>query len=704
MNLIIVESPTKARTLSRFLGKDYSLEATYGHIKDLPKSTLGVDVEHNFKPEHVVVEKREKEIKRLREQATKADKIYLATDPDREGEAIAKHVEEVIRGQEPEVNKKTKSKLKPLSSNLLIRRIVFHEITKEALEEAIEHPRSVDKNLVNAQIARRVLDRLVGYKLSPLLWKKVRRGLSAGRVQTVTVRLIVEREREIAAFKQEEYWEIYCNLKTQISKLKTEEFIVKLIKFDDKRAEIKNKKEAGIVVFDLEKSDYKIADVIKKEIRKNPYPPFTTSTMAQAAARLYHWSSKKTMSVAQSLYEQGLITYHRTDSTYLAQTAVDKVRKFIEKEYGGQYLPDKARFYKVRSKVAQEAHEAIRPTNIGMTNDKFQMTNGRFVSDAKVLYGLIWKKFVACQMVDSIFDETVINVQAKTTPEVKDLPTSRVYVLRASGQVMKFDGWRKVIPLSKYEEPGLPMVGKDEALDLVKVLSEQKFTEPPPRYNEASLIKTLEKLGIGRPSTYAPTISTIQVRQYVEKDEGKFKPTPVGLTVNDFLIGNFESIFDYQFTAQMEDDLDNVAKGNRKWQEMMGEFYSPFEKKLESVEKKAKRVEIPVEKLGKKCPKCKDGELVVRVGRFGKFVSCSRFPDCDYKEKYLEKIGMKCPDCKKGDVIVKTTKRRRKFYGCSSYPTCKWASWNKPEIKGATEKDKEIKKKTLSKLYAPCND
>ena len=402
-------------------------------------------------------------------------------------------------------------------------------------------------------------------------------------------------------------------------------------------------KSEGAIVTDLKKSDYKVFDIIKKEVRKNPYPPFTTSTMTQTAARFFGWSAKKTMSVAQALYEQGLITYHRTDSTNIAQVALEKVRKYIHENYGDNYLPEQVRIFKIKSKVAQEAHEAIRPTDVGMTNDKFQMTNGRFFNDAKTLYEIIWKRFVACQMAVCVFDETVIDVIASLKLKTESL---KQYLLRVSGQVMKFDGWRKVIPLAKDEEPELPLVIKDEPIQLIKVDPQQKFTQPPARFNEASLIKMLEKLGIGRPSTYAPTISTIQVRNYVEKDEGKFKPTTIGFAVNDFLFKNFPGVFDYQFTAQMEDDLDNIANGERKWQEMMKEFYSPFEKILAEVDKKAKRVKIPTEKLGKKCPKCKKGELVIRVGRFGKFISCSRFPDCDYTEKYLEKIGMKCPKCK----------------------------------------------------------
>ncbi|MFC1600479.1 type I DNA topoisomerase [Patescibacteria group bacterium] len=665
-NLIIVESPTKARTLSRFLGKEYVPLATGGHIKDLPKSKLSIDVEKNFEPDYVVVPRQKDTIGKIIKEAEKASKIYLATDPDREGEAIAKHVEEILVSSK---NKIPKSKLT---------RIVFHEITKSAIEKAIEHPKSVDEKLVDAQIARRVLDRLVGYKLSPLLWKKVRRGLSAGRVQSVAVRLIVEKEREIEAFKPVEYWEIGCKVRGTKDKVKP--FIVNLVKIDDKKAEIGNTDEAKKVVTDLEGSDYKVSDVRKKEVRKSPYPPLTTSTMTQSAARLFSWSAKKTMSVAQKLYEEGLITYHRTDSVNVSKVALSAVRKYIKNEYGDKYIPEKPKYYKKASKLAQEAHEAIRPTDV---KTKYEAQGTRFAKEGEMLYSLIWKRFVASQMTQSVFDRTTIEVLA--TPKHHTQVTI-YYLLRVSGQIMKFNGWRKVIPLSKSEDPELPNVEKDEAIDLIKVMSEQKFTQPPARFNEASLIKKMESLGIGRPSTYAPTISTIQTRQYVEKKERRFYPTPVGTAVTDFLVKNFPGITDYSFTAGMEDELDNVARGEQKWQKMMKDFYGPFDKKLEKVEEKAKRVKIETEKLGRKCPTCKKegrtgdkrGELVIRTGRFGKFISCSNFPDCKHTEKYVEKLKMKCPTCKKGDVIIKSTRRGKKFYGCSRYPDCDWASWRKP--------------------------
>lgn len=652
MKLIIVESPTKAKTLSKFLGKDYSVEATMGHIKDLPKSKLGVDVEHNFEPDYQEVERQAKTIKKLLSEAKRAKSIYLATDPDREGEAISAHVAEVF--EDNNIKKDTK-------------RIVFHEITKEAVEHAISEPRNVDNNLVNAQIARRVLDRLVGYKLSPLLWKKVRRGLSAGRVQSVAVRLIVEREREIEAFKPEEYWEIGSEVS---KKAKKPSFVVSLTKISDKKAEVHGEKEAEEIVSDLEKAEYKVVDVKKREIKKNPYPPFTTSTMTQGAARLFGWSAKKTMTIAQILYENGLITYHRTDSLNLADSAVNAARDYIAKEYGADYLPESTRHFKTKSKSAQEAHEAIRPTDVWLLKDdeKLQTHGG---NDTKKLYELIWRRFVGCQMKHAVYDQTTIEVSADK------------YLLRAGGQVMKFAGWRKVMPLSTDDNAvELPPVEVNEVLDLIKVISEQKFTQPPARYNEASLIKTLEELGIGRPSTYAPTISTIQIRSYVEKKDGKFFATHVGVAVTEFLMKNFSDTFEYDFTAQMEDSLDKVASGKVAWKKDLGVFWKPFEKKLKDVEKNAERVKIETEKTGNPCPKCGEaekGDEVIRIGRFGKFISCSRFPECDYTAKYIEKIDMECPKCGEGEVIVKKTGKGRTFFGCSRYPDCDYASWKNPQ-------------------------
>jgi len=646
MKLIIVESPTKAKTLARFLGDGYVIEATMGHIKDLPKSKLGVDVENNFLPDFELVEKRSKEIAVLKRQAQKAKEIFIASDPDREGEAIAFHVKEIIG------DGKTK-------------RIVFHEITKEAVETAIANPRDIDKALVDAQIARRVLDRLVGYNLSPLLWRKVRRGLSAGRVQTVAVRLIVEREREIQKFKSIEYWEIIVDLKNKHS------FSAQLLKLNGKTPILDQKEKTDVVVKELKEADYKISKVTKKETVKTPPPPFTTSTMTQNTTHLFGWSAKRTMMVAQRLYEEGLITYHRTDSVHLSETALGQARSYIEKTFGKAYLPDTPRFYKTKSKNAQEAHEAIRPTQINNLG-------GELISEQKKLYQLIWNRFLACQMTQAVFDSTAIDVVAEYR--------KNLYLLRASGQIIKFDGYKKVLPGSSNGEITLPPVEENENLTLVKVNPSQKFTLPPPKFNEASLIKTLEKLGIGRPSTYAPIITTIQIRSYVEKDEGKFTPTTVGNAVTDFLVKYFPDTFEYSFTADMEADLDLVAENKKDWTKIVKQFWTPFDKILKDVTKNAKRVKIEVEKIGKKCPECKEGELVIRVGRFGKFISCSRFPECKFTDKYQDRINVKCPECKKGEVIIKKTGKGRKFYGCSNYPDCKFASWKKPGVSTQEEK------------------
>lgn len=689
MNLVIVESPTKARTLGRFLGKEYIVDSTMGHVRDLPKSKLGVDIENGFRPEYVFIAKKKEAVQRIKEDALKAERVYLATDPDREGEAIAWHVAELLKGI-----KSTKS----IKGNGLVR-IVFHEITEGAVRQALENPGEINLQLVDAQQARRVLDRLVGYKLSPLLWKKVRKGLSAGRVQSVAVRLIVEREREIEAFKPEEYWEVFCEV-AKVEKVEQSSFTVRLVEKNGEKIKIGNKEQADGVVSDLEKAAYSISLIDKREVKKSPWPPFTTSTMAQAAARSFFWSAKKTMSIAQRLYEEGLITYHRTDSTNLSQQALSAARSFIKERYGEKYLPEKSRVYKVKSKVAQEAHEAIRPTDVkiqiplaspseaGRANDKIQI--GR---DGEILYGLIWKRFVACQMAQAVFDETTVDVKAEVArvPQVPQVSRAKdqkargtldtfdtrgTYLLRTSGQIMKFDGWRALYPIK--EGDIIPEVEQGESLQLIKVEPNQKFTEPPPRYTEATLVKTLEKLGIGRPSTYAPTISTIQDRQYVEKNEGKFQPTSLGNAANDFLIGYFPDIFDYKFTAHMEDNLDGIAKGEREWVPVIRDFWRPFESKLEKVEDVAERVKIEVEKTGDRCPKCKEGEQVIRVGKFGKFLSCSRFPDCDWSANYVEKTNIKCPGCGEGDVIIRKTKRGKRFYGCSRYPQCKWASWRKP--------------------------
>ena len=635
MNLIIVESPTKAKTLAKFLGNDYQIEASMGHVRDLPESRLGVDVDHDFNPEYVVSDKKKDTVTKL--QKIKADKIILATDPDREGEAIAWHVATLLN-----------SKFDPAIGGTKFLRITFHEITESAIKEALAKPGEINMELVNAQQARRILDRLVGYKLSPLLWRKVRKGLSAGRVQSVAVRLIVEREREILAFVPMEYWELVAKFK---------DFEAKLIK-----QEIKSKDEADKIIAELVGSQFIVKQVETKEIKRSPYPPFTTSTLQQAASNLFGWSAKRTMQVAQNLYEQGLITYHRTDSTNLATQAVDAVRQFIVEQYGGRYLPAEPRLYKTKSKVAQEAHEAIRPTNTERLADSSQQLD----RDQNKLFELIWKRFVACQMAEAVYEQTNV-----------DIGVSDGYIFRANGNKQVFDGFQRLF--EREEGIVLPKLTVGEILELLKLIPSQHFTEPPPRYNEASLIKILEEYSIGRPSTYAPIISTIQERQYVEKQDKRFFATNLGMAVNDFLMANFANILDYKFTAGVEDSLDAIANGEKKWVPVIAEFYTPFSEQLEKVGDSAERVKIAVEESDEVCPE-HNVPMVVRIGKFGKFLACSKFPECKFTKSFQVKINMKCPKCGTGEVILRKTHTKKSFYGCNRYPDCDYASWTKPKI------------------------
>lgn len=662
MNLIIVESPTKARTLSKFLGRDFEVEATYGHIRDLPEKKIGIDIEKNFTPDYVQTSKQKERVTLIKKSGSKADKIYLATDPDREGEAIAWHVASLL-GQE----KKTE-------------RIVFHEITKHAIDEALSQPRKIDMELVDAQQARRILDRLVGYKLSPLLWKKIRKGLSAGRVQSVAVRLIVEREREIEKFVPEEYWNMAVKLENGAGKhIKSI-----LITRDGEKFKINSGELAAATESELKEAVYKVASIQRREVKRSPSAPFTTSTLQQTAANRLGWSAKKTMQMAQSLYEKGYITYHRTDSTNLAEEAVTAAGKYIMATYGPEYAVVGGRQYKTKSKVAQEAHEAIRPTEVTRAGNADLGESNR---DEARLYALIWKRFVACQMAETKGEETKVLVEARGT---------HIYGLETRGLQIKFPGWMKVYdtPAEDEEEKDeaaegiIPELSEGELLTLLEILKEQKFTQPPARYNDASLIKTLEEMGIGRPSTYAPTLSTIQDRQYVEKIEKRFRPTALGMAVNDFLVEHFSDIVDYQFTAKMEDELDSVANGEKKWQPVLSEFYTPFEIKLGKAHEASPRVKVEVELTGDKCPECKEGDVVVRIGKFGKFLACSRYPECKYKANYVNKVGVPCPKCG-GDVIMRRTRSGKSFFGCSNYPNCDFASWTKPQLPGTPQPAKE---------------
>ena len=674
MKLVIVESPAKARTIEKFLGQDYCVESSFGHVRDLPKSALGVDVEHNFEPKYIIPMKAKKRVALLKKLSAKADEVILATDEDREGEAIAWHLVQALGLNELKIKN---SKLK------IIERIVFHEITAKAILEALKHPRAIEQNRVDAQQARRVLDRLVGYKLSPMLWKKVARGLSAGRVQSVAVRLVAEREREREKFQREEYWDITANLETEEKK----SFEARLFKINNEKLEkfsIKNEVEAQKILKNLDSADWKVESIEKKETKRHAPPPFTTSTLQQTAAQRLGYSSKKTMMFAQRLYEgvdiegdrTGLITYMRTDSLNLSQDAVAVAASFIKNNFGENYLEIKT--FKTKSKGAQEAHEAIRPAH----PDKTPESLSKYFQPAEFkLYRLIWQRFMASQMADAIFDTTTVDVAA-----------GKDHIFRANGLTKKFEGFTKVYAL-KTEEADLPKLAQNESLNLLELKPNQHFTEPPARYSEATLIKALELHGIGRPSTYAPTMSTIQDRGYVEKDEHRrFQPTKMGLVVNDLLVENFPQIVDINFTAKMEANLDAIAEGEIAWVPVIKEFYEPFEKnlkeKMEEIKKTDFKREEPTDKI---CPECSK-PIVIKLGRFGKFYACTGFPECKHTEKILEKIDMKCPKCVEGDVIVKRTRRKKTFYGCSRYPQCDYASWTNPKIKPDDAKEKSGEK------------
>lgn len=658
--LVIVESPTKTKSLGKYLGDDYQILASMGHVRDLPKSKFGIEIkdigegEFDFVPSYELMEGKGEQVKKLEDAASKADEIILASDPDREGEAIAWHVEHILMSSR-KLAKKDKLKFK---------RIAFHSITKEAVLEALEHPRDIDMNLVDAQQARRFLDRLVGYNLSPILWKKVRRGLSAGRVQSVAVRLIVEKEREIEKFKTEEYWQIKVEVETK----NDEKFEIELARIKGKKADIHKGDVAKEILEVLEKAEYLVKEVKKSERNASPHPPFKTSTLQQAAANVLGWSAKKTMNVAQRLYEQGDITYHRTDSFNLAPTAIETVRKLIDEKYGSEYLPKTARFYKTGGKVvAQEAHEAVRPTHMEISPDKF--TGQEIVHDQEKLYSLIWRRTIGCQMADATFDDTKVVVEAG------DMEFS------ATGETVKFAGWKKLYLKDKNDQQILPVLSEGDKLKKNKVNGEQKFTFPPARFNDASLIKELEKRGIGRPSTYASIISTIIDRRYVDQKERKFYPTSIGVAVVDFLMTNFPKEMDYEFTALMEDELDDVAEGKLKWKKMLSGFWGSFKDKIAKVEKNGVRVGVPAVGTGEKCPTCKKGEVVIRDGKFGKFLSCSKYPECTYTAPFIEYLsGVVCEKCGKR-VVLKKTRTGRDFYGCEDYPNCTWASWHKPGTK-----------------------
>ena len=663
MKLVIVESPTKAKTISQFLGSGFKVESSYGHVRDLPEKKLGVDTEKNFEPQYVILPKAKKRVAELKSAAKKSEKVILATDTDREGEAISWHLINAL-GLEK----------KPYE------RIVFHEITKSAIEAALAAPREIDMRLVDAQQARRILDRLVGYKLSPFLWKKVARGLSAGRVQSVAVRLVVEREREVLSFKPEEFHTILAKFLKN-----TFDFSAQLIKIGKDKLEkfsIRTDAEAQKIVADLKNSDWNVESIIKKEMRRQPLAPFTTSTLQQTAFSKFGFGAKQTMVIAQQLYETGFITYMRTDSFNLSGESIAAAFKEIEKIFGKKYLLANPRIFKTKSKSAQEAHEAVRPTEPDRNPDslKDKLTPQQFK-----LYDLIWRRFLATQMPTAIFEATAADISTEGKSKEN-------YIFRATGNVLKFDGFLKVYPM-KTAETELPELLENEELKLKELKSEQHFTEPPARYNEASLIKALEEHGIGRPSTYAPTMATIQARRYVLKDEQKrLRPTDIGILVNDLLVKHFPKVVDIEFTARMEEDLDDIADGKKKWQPVIKEFWVPFKENLDKKSEELSKKEIATEKTDLKCPEC-GKDLIIRMGRYGKFYACTGFPACKYtapldpKERGEQEELGPCSKCETGRIVRRRTKKGRTFWGCSNWPKCDWASWQNPIVKEETQKE-----------------
>jgi DNA topoisomerase-1 len=654
MQLVLVESPTKSKTLQGFLGSKYRVYASYGHIRDLPERELGVNIKNEFKPKYIIIAKARKNIEYLKDQVPKFSNIILATDEDREGEAIAFHLKEALNLKNP-------------------KRIVFHEITKSAIEDALKNPRDIDVNLVDAQQARRILDRLVGYKLSPLLWKKVARGLSAGRVQSVAVRLVVERQKEIDEFKPTEYWNIEAEFKNN------PDFVATLTKKDNKtipKIGIKTRNEGEKIIKDLKNTEYRVKNIEKKEIKRYPFPPFTTSTLQQEASRKLRFSAKQTMFIAQQLYEGvslknkksvGLITYMRTDSLNLAGQAIYKIRELIYKDFGKKYLPIKPNFYKTKSKTAQEAHEAIRPTFLEKKPEdiKQYLNKNQFA-----LYNLIWQRAIACQMEPSIFDDTIIDIE---TTKSKN---NHIYGFRTTGHILKFDGFLRVWPM-KIEDITLPELKKNESLDLIKIIPNQHFTQPPAPYTEATLVKALEENGIGRPSTYAPILETIQKRGYIIKKIRHLHPTEMGVLVNNLLSEHFPQIVDIKFTAKMENDLDEIAQGKKKWVPIIEKFYWPFEEILKKKYDEIVKRKTLIEKSDEICEKC-GAAMVIRMGRFGKFLACSNFPKCRNTKTIENSTGVKCPNCIEGKIIEIKTKKGKIFYGCSNYPNCKFALWDMP--------------------------
>lgn len=651
-NLVIVESPAKAKTIGKYLGKNYVVEASMGHVRDLPKSSLGVEVEDNYTPKYITIRGKGELLSNLRKKAKKSDKVFLATDPDREGEAISWHLAKALKIDE---NKKC--------------RIVFNEITKNAIKNAIKKPRKVDINLVDAQQARRILDRLVGYKISPILWRKVKWGLSAGRVQSVALKMICDREKEINDFKPEEYWSIECLLSKD---KKSKSFLVKLFSKDGKKIKIGSKEESDNIIDELNQNDFSVKNVKKSVKKKNPLPPFTTSTLQQDAYKRLNFSTKRTMSVAQMLYEGleikshgtiGLITYMRTDSTRISEEAQTAAKDFITSTYGGEYVPEKQRIFKSKKNI-QDAHEAIRPAHIEITPDQIK---GDVKPEQYKLYNLIWTRFIASQMASCTMNTMTVEIENAS------------YIFKASGSNIKFDGFMKVYNYTLSEENDeikIPELEKGDALIKDSISGKQHFTQPPAKFSEASLVKTLEENGIGRPSTYAPIISTLLGRKYIEREKKTLEPTELGNIVNNLVSEYFKEIVDMEFTAEMENKLDRIEEGNEKWNSVVDEFYKPFAVSLDVAEKEIAKVTIEDKVTDIKCDKC-GRFMVIKHGRFGDFLACPGYPECKNTKPIIEKLDVKCPKCG-GDILLRRSKKGKKFFGCSNYPKCDFVSWFEP--------------------------
>lgn len=677
-NLVIVESPAKAKTISKYLGKNYTVEASMGHVRDLPKSKLGVDIEDNFNPKYITIRGKGELIAKLKKAAKKADKIYLATDPDREGEAISWHLANILKISEDDTC-----------------RIVFNEITKSAVKESIKEARKINLNLVDAQQARRVLDRLVGYEISPILWKNVKWGLSAGRVQSAALKLICDKEEEIKAFEPKEYWTVDCILKKERKK-----FPIKLTKYENKKLEIKTEEEANKIIKDLEENDYKVHKVKKGSRLKNPLPPFTTSTLQQEASKKLNFMTKRTMSIAQALYEGvevkgygtvGLITYMRTDSVRVSEEAQRKAVDFIKQNYGEEYIPKAPRIYKGKKNI-QDAHEAIRPSHIDITPE---IAKSSLSAEQYKLYSLIWKRFIASQMSSCSLNTNSIDI------------INGEYLFKASGSTIKFDGFMKVYDYTTEDDENdvtLPILEEGEILSSVSVEGKQHFTQPPARYTEASFVKLLEEKGIGRPSTYVPTISTLLSREYVSREKKNLIPTELGFIVNNIMSDYFKQIVDVDFTADMERKLDYIEEGREEWKGVVGEFFTPLKVAIDKAEKEISKVVIEDKVSDVPCDKC-GRMMVIKRGRYGTFLACPGYPECHNAKPIVEELEVPCPKCG-GKILAKRSKKGKKFFGCSNYPNCDFVSWNEP-IKEACSKCGSYMTAKYSKTkgkYAVCSN